>query len=106
VDLLRIEWPSGIVQEIPNVAANQILPITEQQTGVTNTPSLTASKSGTGMVQLTATGQTNLRYVFEASTNLAQWTKIGVRTNLTGTAEFTDSATANVPQRFYRVVVP
>jgi hypothetical protein len=106
VDLLRIEWPSGIVQELTNVAPNQILTITEHQAGVTNAPTMTASKSATGTVQLTATGQTNLWYVFEASTNLAQWTKIGVRTNLTGTAEFTDSATANVPQRFYRVVVP
>jgi len=106
VDLLRIEWPSGIVQEIPNVQGRQILTITEHQLGVTNTPSLTASRPANGTVLLTAAGQTNLRYVFEASTNLAQWTKIGVRTNLTGTAEFTDSAATNIPQRFYRVLVP
>lgn len=106
VDLLRIEWPIGVVQEIPNVPANQILTVTEHQAGATNAPSLTASKSGNSAVQLTATGQTNLRYAFEALTNLAQRTKIGVRTNLTGTAEFTDSATANVPQRFYRAMVP
>jgi len=31
---------------------------------------------------------------------------IAVRTNQTGTVEFTDSAAANVPQRFYRVLVP
>jgi len=54
---------------------------------------------------LTATGQTNLRYVFEASTNLAQWTKIAVRTNLTGTVDFTPPA-SSLPQRFYRVLVP
>jgi len=106
VDLLRIEWPSGIVQELTNVAPNQVLTITEHQTGVTNAPTMMASKSATGTVQLTVTGQTNLRYVFEVSTNLAQWTKIGVRTNLTGTAEFMDGASANVPQRFYRVAVP
>ncbi len=55
--------------------------------------------------QLTATGQTNLRYVFEASTDLAQWTKIAVRTNVTGTVDLTPSA-ASSPQRFYRVQVP
>ena len=27
VTTLRIEWPSGAVQEIPNVAANQILTV-------------------------------------------------------------------------------
>ena len=106
VDLLRIERPSGIVQEIANVQGRQILTITERQTGATNTPGLTASRPANGTVQLTAAGQTNRRYVFEASTNLAQWTKIGVRTNLTSTAEFTNSPATNVPQRFYRVVVP
>jgi len=65
-----------------------------------------APASANRALQLTVTGQANLRYVFEASLDLAQWTKIGVRTNLTGTAELTDSAAANVPQRFYRVLVP
>jgi hypothetical protein len=47
----------------------------------------------------------NFRYVFEASTDLAQWTKLAVRTNLTGTVEYTSSTSAS-SQRFYRVVVP
>jgi hypothetical protein len=105
VDLLRIEWPSGIVQEIPNVPGRQILTITEHQAGITGTPSLTASKSATSTVQLTVTGQTNLRYVFEASSDLAQWAKIAVRTNLTGTVDFTPASSSS-PQRFYRVQVP
>jgi len=104
VDLLRIEWPSGIVQELSDVAADQILTVSEHQEGATDTPSLSASKSPEGTLQLTATGQSNLRYVFEASTNLVQWTKIAVRTNQTGTVEFT--AVSSAPQRFYRVVVP
>ena len=105
VTSLRVEWPIGIVQERSNVAANQILTVTEHQ-GPASAPSLTASKSADGALQLRATGQANLRYVFEASTNLAQWTKIAVRTNLTGTAEFADSAANNLAQRFYRVLVP
>ena len=105
MDLLRIEWPSGIVQELTNVAPNQILTITEHQAGVTNAPTMTASKSATGTVQLTATGQTNLRYVFEASSGLGQWAKIAVRTNLTGSVDYTPMASLS-PQRFYRVQVP
>jgi hypothetical protein len=66
---------------------------------------LTVWKPAAGPLQLTATGQTNLRYAFEASTNLAQWTKLAVRTNLTGTVEFTPPASSS-PQRFYRVLVP
>jgi len=87
VTTLRIEWPSGLVQEFTDVPTKQILTIAEHQAGVTTTPSLTASKASGGPVQLTLTGQTNLLYVFEASTNLVQWTKIAVRTNLTGTVD-------------------
>src|SRR5207247_1821302 len=29
VDLLRVEWPSGIVEELPNVSAKQFLTVTE-----------------------------------------------------------------------------
>ncbi|MCL4177408.1 MAG: VCBS repeat-containing protein [Verrucomicrobia bacterium] len=105
VDLLRIEWPSGIVQEIANLPANQALTVTEHQDGATNAPSLAMSNLTDGTVQLTATGQADLRYVFEASTDLAQWTKLAVRTNLTGTVEYA-SPTSSSPQRFYRVVVP
>jgi len=105
VATLRIEWPSGIVQTLTNVAPNQILTITEHQADVTNAPSLTVTKPAAGPVQLTATGQTNLRYVFEASPDLAQWTKIAVRTNLTGTVDFTAAASSS-PWRFYRVQVP
>jgi hypothetical protein len=105
VDLLRIEWPIGVVQELTNVVANQILTVTEHQAEATTAPNLTATKSGDGTMQLQATGQTDLRYAFEASTNLVQWTKIAVRTNLTGTLDFTPPASSS-PQRFYRVQVP
>ena len=105
VTTLRIEWPSGIVQEIADVPGRQVLTVTEHQGGAIPAPSLTATKSANGMVLLTAAGQTNLRYVFEASTNLAQWTKIAVRTNLPGTVECTPAAAA-APAKFYRVCVP
>ena len=106
VDVVRIEWPSGLVQELQDVAANQSLQITEHQEGVTHAPSLTALGSAGSTIQLTLTGQTNLLYVFEASTNLVQWTKIAVRTNLTDSVDFTDGFATNYPQRFYRGVVP
>ena len=105
VDLLKIEWPIGVVQELTNVVANQILAVTEHQAEATTAPNLTVSRPAAGPLKLTATGQTNLRYAFEASTNLVQWTKIAVRTNLTGTVDFTPAA-SSLPRQFYRVVVP
>jgi len=106
VTTLRVEWPSGLIQEFTDVPAKQILTITEHQAGVPTPASLTASKTAGGPVQLTLTGQTNLLYAFEASTNLAQWTKIAVRTNLTGTVDVTDYAATNYSQRYYRGVAP
>jgi enediyne biosynthesis protein E4 len=105
VDLVRIEWPSGIVQQLTNVPGSQSLTITEHQEEATTPPSLAASKSGDGKVQLSVIGQPNLLYVFEASTDLVQWTKIAVRTNLTGTLEFTPP-TSSGPRQFYRVLMP
>ena len=106
VETLRINWPSGVVQELHDVVPNQSLNITEHQEGVTHSPSLTASRLASDTVQLTLTGQTNLLYVFEASTNLVQWTKIAVRPNLTGAVDFTDNTATNYSQRFYRTVTP
>jgi enediyne biosynthesis protein E4 len=105
VDLVRIEWPSGIVQQLTNVPGSQSLTVIEHQKEATTPPSLAASKSGDGKVQLSVTGQTNLLYVFGASTDLVQWTKIAVRTNLTGTLEFTPP-TSSGPRQFYRVLMP
>lgn len=106
VDLVQIKWPSGLVQELRDVAPNQLLILTEHQEGVTSAPGLTAARSTEGLLQLTLTGQANLLYVFEASKNLVQWAKLGVRTNLTGTVDYTDTAATNDAQRFYRAVAP
>ena len=62
-------------------------------------------KSVEGKIQLSVTCQTNLLCVFEASTNLVQWTKIAVRTNLTGTLDFTPPV-SSAPKQFYRAQLP
>jgi len=105
VEVVRIEWPSGLVQELRDVPADQILKITEHQEGAPP-PTLTATRSPEGAAQLTLTGQANFLYVFEGSTDLAKWTKLGVRANLTGAVEFTDTFAANYAHRFYRGLAP
>ncbi len=104
-DLVRIEWPSGIVQELANVPGRQLLTVTEHQEEASTPPSLAMLMSAEGNIQLSVTGQTKLLYVFEASADLVQWTKIGVRTNLTGTLAFTPPASP-APRQFYRVLMP
>ncbi len=108
VDTLRIEWPSGIVQTVTNVAARQILTVVEHQAfGTITKPSITgASRATNGAVNLSAAGDAGLLYLLEASTNLMNWTKVGVRSNATGIVEFTDPKATNYSGRLYRVSIP
>ena len=54
-----------------------------------------------------ATGQTNMHFTLQASTDLRNWTNVFiVTTNSTlNVIEFTDTASANLPRRFYRAVM-
>jgi hypothetical protein len=110
VDTLRIEWPSGIVQELTDVAVDQkpYLTVRETQNPNPQPPEITASgHAADGTFQVTATcADMNFLCVLEASTNLVQWTKLSVRTNTTGTMQFDDPGATNRPARFYRVLVP
>jgi hypothetical protein len=79
----------------------------QQSPGALVPPDFTSvSRSISGAVNLSATGEADLRYVFEASTNLVNWTRLVVRTNLTGSIQFSDSKATNFAKRFYRLSVP
>ncbi len=99
VDLLRIAWPSGIVQEFTNVVANQTLIVEE--------PSRLQFSFGAGGPVLVGGGRDAFgrfrRYDVEASTDLFRWS---VWTNVVVTnAEGVMSLPADMegePTRFYR----
>jgi enediyne biosynthesis protein E4 len=108
VELVRIEWPSGIVQTLTNVAPKQILNVVEhQQPGAVTAPSFTSvSRATNGAVNLSVAGDAGLLYLLEASTNLVNWSRLGVRTNATGAIQFLDFRATNNAKRFYRVSIP
>ena len=106
-DVVRIEWPSGIVQELTNVAAGQVLTITEHQEYGGAPPRFTkVTPSAEGCQVVIAEPEANARYVLEASTDLVSWTKRLARTSTGGTHEFLDTHATNQAVRFYRLVVP
>jgi len=75
VETLRIEWPSGAVQEFHDVAAKQFLTITEP-------PRLQAlGRLADGSFQLSLTGGLGFAYDLQRSTDLAQWTLWTTLTN-------------------------
>ncbi len=105
IDLLRVEWPSGIVQEFQNVRVDQTLIVEE--------PSRIALRSLGAEFELTlkgggrdASGQFR-RYDIESSAGLAGWsvlTNVAV-TNADGTATIRDSS-PGAANRFYRARRP
>jgi hypothetical protein len=98
VDTVRIEWPSGAVQEFQNIAPLQILTYTE--------PPLLLAGATNGAPQFCIKGGRFMQYDIQASTNLVAWSPIGTVTitNLNGTAEIVDTNAPGLDHRFYRAV--
>jgi hypothetical protein len=98
VDDLRIEWPSGTVQEIHNVAARQILNVTEP-------PRLLATSSG-GALQFFLKAWPGMQFDIQSSSDLMTWSPLGTltTTNLNGLTAIVDTNPPALDQRFYRAV--
>ncbi len=96
--LVRIEWPSGVVEEFSGIAPRQILTLVE--------PSLKGAFAPDGKFHLAMTMSTNRVYRLETSSDLVNWTTL---TNCTGSGscapvEYVDPETpAPNAARFYRL---
>lgn len=100
VDTVRIEWPSGLVQEFHDVAPRQILTYTEP-------PRLLASAGAAGQPpQFSLKGGRFMQYDIQSSTNLTDWVPAGsvTITNLSGTVPIKDPAPPGADWKFYRAV--
>jgi hypothetical protein len=108
VDLVRIEWPSGIVQSLTDVASKEFLTVVEHQaiTDLGTALETGLARSTDGQSSLLITGPVGLRYLVEGSTNLLNWTWLGSTTNLAGRTQFIDSRAVSLLHRFYRVTIP
>jgi len=109
VDTLRIEWPSGIVQELTDVAVNQQLQVVETQ-GLNLPEPLsvqTSALDAEGVFHATVNCPVDGAVcVLESSSDLERWAKVKVGTVSGGTVELTDAHASQSPTRFYRVLVP
>ena len=94
IDTVRIEWPSGIVQELHGVSVKQQLIVTEPARLQVLGPGTFRVQSWKGMA-----------FEVQVSTDLDQWSPLTTLTNLTGTLEFTDPDAASHLQRLYRAVL-
>jgi hypothetical protein len=97
---VRIEWPSGTVQELHNVAANQFLSITEP-------PRLTALRSSTeGRFSMQITSWAGFHIDIETSSDLTTWSPWTTVTTTNRITQIDDPAGTVPARRFYRVVSP
>jgi hypothetical protein len=109
VSTLRIEWPSGIVQEFTNQPVDQFRTIVESQDDPPPVPApavAVANASAVGLQLTIQEPQAGWRYALEASTDLEHWAMLLARTSTGGTQSFTDTKMTNYPARYYRVIVP
>jgi hypothetical protein len=101
IDLLRIEWPSGVIQEFQNVAVDQTLIIEE--------PSRIQFGAVNGGFEIIVQGGGRdafghpRRYDIETSADLVNWSVLTnvVVTNADGTVAVRDSS-SGATDRFYR----
>ena len=95
---VRIEWPSGQVQELTNVATNQFHTVIEPGGPPTLKVAIVASA-----FRLTLTGEANAPYELQSAPDLASWQPV---TNVTANAEGLVSYETQADQahRFYRAV--
>jgi enediyne biosynthesis protein E4 len=98
IDTIRIEWPSGLVQILTNVAVKQFLTVMEPPRLLTTTT--------TGLSQFSLKGGRGFQYDISTSTDLTGWSSLGTITitNLSGTALITDTNPLTSDRRFYRAV--
>jgi hypothetical protein len=89
---VRVEWPSGAVQEFGPLPIDQIHTVIE--------PTIAGSLKSDGLFEVRFTGDTLRTYTLEASPDLAAWITV---TNFTqGSASHTDHSDSG-QQRFYRL---
>jgi len=94
-DTVRIEWPSGAIQELHGVSVNQTLTIVEP-------PKLAGAKYNALSFQSDVIGLAGSNYVIETSLDLSNWAWLMTVTNSDRTTSFSDPTAPNTPRRFYR----
>jgi hypothetical protein len=99
IETLRIEWPSGTVQQFQNVADRQLLTVIE--------PSRLVSMQVNGTAEFKLQGGRGMRYDVQVSADLRTWSSRGALTitNFDGTAPIVEANTAVTERRFYRALL-
>jgi len=102
IDTLRLEWPSGVVQEISNVAVKQTLEIVEP----IRVAGVQIPFAAPGTIGLRLMGATSRPLQVVASSDLLGWSVLDPDTQRGASLSFRDPEALTAPYRFYRVRIP
>jgi len=99
-DSVRIEWPSGIVQELHSIPVRQFLTVVEP-------PKLSVQLTKDGPL-FSIKGGRGLQYQVEGSTDLLTWSLVGTLkiSDASGTAQIIDANEPGSNRSFYRAYSP
>jgi hypothetical protein len=95
VKAVRIEWPSGALQELHAVAADQTLQVVEP-------PKIVKPKLNGNTFVGSLLGLPGASYLIEASSNLTGWKTVATVTNVSRTLQFSAIVSSSEPQGYYR----
>jgi len=99
VDTLRIEWPSGLVQEYHDLDVNRFVTVIEP-------PTLSAlGFIADNAFEMTITSRGGFKYAIQRSTNLRDWTTIIQDLEVNGEVQVVDPD-ASAELQFYRAIQP
>jgi hypothetical protein len=99
VDNVRIEWPSGTIQDLARPAVDQTLTVLEP-------PKLEAPASANGSFVANVIGLAGVSYIIECSDNLRDWLPVTVLTNVSRSMPFSIPLNPKGALGFYRVRAP
>lgn len=98
-DTVRIEWPSGAIQEFHHVNKDQTMTVIEP-------PKLEGARLDATTLEFNVIGVAGLKYVIETSAELTNWVELTAITNSNRKMLFTDRVPQNAVQRYFRVRNP
>lgn len=97
--MLRIEWPSGMVQTLAAIPVDQTVTVHEPPKLEIGGPQANQA------FEMILTSRGGFNYAIEACEDFVNWSLVGTLTNVTGSVQCLDSSAGQHPHRFYRAVM-
>jgi len=111
VTIAEVPSLAGTMFNIASVAANEtdLNPVNNTAQANVSVISPTAARvsaalNNNALIEITVTGEPNLSYILQGSTNLVSWVPLTTNVAASGTFKYIDSSSQTLKARYYRAV--